>query len=84
MAEYWIMKITRKLRRHHRRTDALQTRAENTILKNKERSRRDARMIEKIRGGSLPYSPIVMSWLSRKLGAKSSRITQDQVNTLLA
>ncbi len=78
------MKITRKLRREHRRGDALATRAENTIVKSKERARRDARMIEKIKGGSLPYSPTVMSWLSRQLGAKSSRITQDQVKTLLS
>ncbi len=77
------MKITRKLRREHRRSDALATRAENGGVKAKERTRRDARMIEKIKGGSLPYSPTVMSWLSRQLGAKSSRITQDQVKTLL-
>ena len=77
------MKITRKLRRHHRRTDALETRAENHALKTKERARRDARMIERIKGGSLPYSPDVMSWLSRKLQARSSRITQDQIKTLL-
>ena len=77
------MKITRKLRREHRRGDALATRAENTIVKTKERARRDARMIEKIKDGSLPYAPTVMSWLSRQLGAKSTRITQDQVKTLL-
>ena len=77
------MKITRKLRREHRRSDALATRAENTILKTKERARRDARMIETIKGGSMPYSPAVMSWLSRQLRVKSSRITQDQVTSLL-
>ncbi len=77
------MKITRKLRREHRRSDALATRAENGALKAKERARRDARMVERIKGGSLPYSPDVMSWLSRKLGARSSRITQDQIAALL-
>ena len=44
------MKITRKLRREHRRSDALATRAENGGVKAKERTRRDARMIEKIKG----------------------------------
>jgi len=78
------MKVTRKLRREQRRSDELSTRAENTILKTKERARRDARMMAKISGGSLPYSPVVMSWLSRKLGVRSSRITQDQVKTLLS
>jgi len=77
------MKITRKLRRQHRRSDELETRAENTVLKTKERARRDVRMNAKIRGGSLPYSPAVMSWLSRQLGVRSSRITQDQVKMLL-
>jgi len=77
------MKITRKLRRHHRRVDAQETTAENKIEKSRERARRDARMIEKIKSGSLPYSPAVMSWLSRKTGVRSSRITQEQVKALL-
>jgi len=77
------MKITRKLRRHIRRTDALATRTENYRQKTNERARRDARMREKLKAGSLPYTPAVMSWLSQKLGQRSSRITQDQVNSLL-
>jgi len=76
------MKISRKLRRHIRRTDALATRAENSHKKSKERARRDARMMDTLKSGSLPYSPAVMSWLSRKLGQRSSRITQEQVNSL--
>jgi len=77
------MKITRKLRREMNQTDAAETKSVNTALKTGERARRDARMLGKIKAGSLPYAPGVMSWLSRKLDVRSSRITQDQVNTLL-
>ncbi len=77
------MKITRKLRRHLNQTDAAATKLVNRAQKAGERRCRDARMVEKLKAGSLPYAPVVMSWLSRKLDMKSSRITQDQVNTLL-
>jgi len=40
-------------------------------------------MIEKVRAGSLPYTPVVMSWLSTKCAKKASRITPDDVNALI-
>jgi hypothetical protein len=40
-------------------------------------------MLEKIKARSLPYTPAVMSWLSRKLEKPSSRITPQDVQSLL-
>ncbi len=77
------MKITRKLRRELTRSDAAATKFVNSALKTSERARRETRMLLKLKAGSLPYTPVVMSWLSCKLDTKASRITQDQVNTLL-
>ena len=48
-----------------------------------EQARRDARMIERLKGGSLPYTPEVMSWLSAKLDKPAKRISQDEVASLI-
>jgi len=64
--------------------DALQTKARNRIFKDRERDRRDARMVDVVRAGNLPYSPTVMSWLSRKLDKPSTRITSADVKAILA
>ena len=63
--------------------DALETKSRNRIPKTKERARRDARMLDKIKAGTLPYAPPVMSWLSRRLDKKASAITQEDLKTLL-
>lgn len=76
------MKMSRKLRRHLRQVDAIETKLVNRVGKTKERARRDERMVAKLKAGSLPYTPPVMSWLSRKLEKASSRITQNEVNAL--
>lgn len=64
--------------------DALHTKARNRIFKDRERSRREARMIDAVRTGKLPYAPTVMSWLSRKLDKPSTKITSADVNGFLA
>ena len=66
------------------RMDFEKANAKNRINKDSERIRRDARMIAKLQAGSLPYTPVVMSWLSRKLNKKSSGITLEDVKTILA
>ncbi len=73
----------RRIRREQRREDMAESRHRNGILKAKERQRRDARMLETIKGGKLPYTPPVMSWLSEKLGKRSRLITQGDVERLL-
>lgn len=73
----------RMLRFAIRRHDAALTKTFNNRFKTKERRRRDARMIERIKAGSLPYTPEVMSWLSLELERPASRITPADVQALL-
>lgn len=78
------MALKRGLQKRLTRMDALAARARNRVRKDKERTRRDARMMESLNAGSLPYSPAVMSWLSRKLGKRASKITSDDIKILLS
>ena len=77
------MKTRRKERKEMRQSIAAATRGRNRPVKIKERERRDARMIEEVRAGSLPYAPTVMSWLSRKLDKRATKITPENIQTLL-
>jgi hypothetical protein len=74
----------RRIRREQRRVDMKDSRYRNGIVKTKERARRDARMLDTIKKGKLPYAPPVMSWLSAQLGKRSVLITQADVEKLLA
>lgn len=78
------MAMRRSVRKRLDLLDATATRAKSVIVKGKERARRDARMTEKLRAGNLPFAPFVMSWLSRQLDKKSSKITPEDVQTLLS
>ena len=73
----------RRIRREQRRADMKESRHRNGIRKAKERARRSSRMLETIKQGKLPYSPVVMSWLSAQLDKRSKLITQADVNRLL-
>jgi hypothetical protein len=59
------------------------SRLRNGELKVKERARRDNRIKELLRKGKLPYTPVVMSWLSIHLNKPSTRITQKDVDAVL-
>jgi hypothetical protein len=74
----------RRIRREQRRADMAESRHRNGILKAKERTRRDARMVEILKQGKLPYTPPVLSWLSSKTGKPSRLITQAEVDRLVA
>lgn len=76
------MRVTRKMKFDYRMADAAETRERNKRKKNPERARRDARMMAKLSAGSLPYTPDVMSWLSRKLDKPSSKITDADIKAL--
>ena len=78
------MALKRGLQKRLTRIDALAARAKNRIRKKGERTRRDARMVEILKSSSPPFSPPVMSWLSRKLGKKAGRITPEDISTLLS
>ena len=73
------MGVSRRAKRDATQAAAIETKKANKVRKDKERARRDARMLEAIRAGSLPYTPVVMSWLSAKLGKPSTKITPEDV-----
>lgn len=72
----------RRIRREQIQVDQAASRLRNGIVKVKERARRDARMLETIKSGKLPFAPHVMSWLSARLDKASTRITDDDLKTL--
>jgi hypothetical protein len=72
----------RRIRRDQRQVDQADSRLRNGKLKEKERARRDVRLLEAVKKGKLPYLPHVMSWLSTKLDKPSRLITQDDVKKL--
>ena len=74
----------RRIRREQRREDMAESRHRNGIQKNKERVRREARLLDAVRKGKLPYTPPVMSWLSVQLDKPSRLITPDDIQKLLA
>jgi len=73
----------RRIRRNQRQVDMAKSRLKNGIRKVKERARRDARMLETVKKGKLPYLPVVMSWLSEKTNKPSRLITQADVEKLV-
>jgi hypothetical protein len=74
----------RRIRREQRRVDMDRSRRENGLRKMDERARRRTRMLELIKGGQLPFTPPIMSWLSVELDKPSGKIVQADVDRLLA
>jgi hypothetical protein len=66
-----------------RRVDMAESRLLNGFLKAKERTRRDARMIDTVKKGKLPFTPPVMSWLSVRIDKPSRLITQADIDKLV-
>jgi hypothetical protein len=77
------VRMSRKSRRLLTQTKQRTSRIVNGDLKRKERARREARMLELVKKGKLPYTPPVLSWLSQKLNKPGSQITQADVDGLL-
>jgi hypothetical protein len=74
----------RRIRREQRQVDMAESRQRNGVVKVKERARRDARMLETVKRGRLPFTPPVLSWLSVQLNKPGRLITQEDVQKLLA
>ena len=72
----------RRIRREQRQTDQAASRLRNGVVKVKEKARRDARLLDVVKKGNLPYLPHVMSWLSVQLDKPSRLITPDDVKKL--
>jgi hypothetical protein len=74
----------RRIRREQRREDMAKSRITNGMRKMHERDRRKQRMIELIKKqGKLPYTPVVMSWLSVELDTPSRLIKQADVDKVV-
>ena len=73
----------RRIRREQRAYDMAESRRTNGMLKMKERIRRHTRLLEMVKKGKLPYTPVVMSWLSAELNKPSRQIVQADVDKLL-
>ena len=76
-------RMSRKTRGQLVQKKMKESRLINGELKVKERARRDDRIKALLKKGKLPYTPVVMSWLSVHLGKPSTRITQADVNAVL-
>jgi hypothetical protein len=74
----------RRIRREQRRFDMALSRRTNSPRKVAERARRDARMVEAVKKGKLPYIPAIMSWLSVQLDKPARQITQQDVDHLIS
>ena len=74
----------RRIRREQRQFDMALSRRTNSPRKVAERDRRDARMVETVKKGKLPFIPAVMSWLSVKLDKPARQITQQDVDRLVS
>jgi hypothetical protein len=74
----------RRIRREQRRVDMAESRHINGIRKAKERVRRDTRMLGLLKQAKPPYTPVMMSWLSARLDKPATRITQADVDRVLA
>lgn len=73
-------------RTHRRRADRLEakeTKAKNRVFKDAERDRRRTRVIAKIKAQKFPYTPAIMSWLSRELEKPASKISPADVQTAI-
>lgn len=78
------MGIHRSAIRRRDREDAAATKIVNRKRKLAERDRRRDRMVDTVKAGQLPYSPAVMSWLSRGIGKPASKLTQEEVNQFVS
>jgi hypothetical protein len=70
----------RRKRKDRRLAEQQLSRKENGHLKRDERERRDDRLKDMIKKGSLPFTPPVLSWLSAKLDKPGRLITQADVD----
>ena len=73
----------RRIRREQRAADMAESRRVNSKYKDKERIRRDLRMLGLLQQGKKPFTPVLLSWLSVRLDKPASRITDSDVNRVL-
>ena len=75
----------RRIRREQVQFDQKKSRRINGAKKVEEIARREKRLVGMIKmQGKLPYSPVVMSWLSIQLDTPSRLITQEEVDRIVS
>ena len=67
-----------------RKAKAIKIRRRNAPVKAAERLRRETAMLARLRRSQPPYTPAMLSWLSRKLDKPASQITPKDIKALLA
>ena len=73
----------RRDRLNKRLARQITTRRENSLRKAMESDRRDQQMLAILKKGSTNLTPGMMSWVSEKLGKRASKITQDDIKSLV-
>lgn len=73
----------RRDRLNKRLARQITTRRENSLRKALESDRRDYQMLAILKKGSTNLTPGMMSWVSEKLGKRASKITQDDIKSLV-
>jgi hypothetical protein len=58
------------------------SRIENGTLKRKERTKRDAKMVELLKKGKYPYIPSMQTWVSEKLGKPFTQVSEAEAMEL--
>jgi hypothetical protein len=73
----------RRIRREQRQVDMAESRRVNGMSKDKERVRRDHRMLGLVKKSKAPFTPAVLSWLSVQLDKPGRRITDADVKKVV-
>ena len=60
------------------------TRQRNSASKAKERGRRDELHLALLKQGQFPFTPDLMNWVGQKVNKKASRVSETDVQSLLA
>ncbi|MEZ6141253.1 MAG: hypothetical protein R3B84_11845 [Zavarzinella sp.] len=53
-----------------------ESRIRNGHFKREERARRHNRLLQLMKAGTFPYTPVIQSWLSAELGKPITQITE--------
>ena len=67
-----------------RKAKAIKIRRRNSPIKTRQRQRRETVMLALLKRSQPPYTPAMLSWLSRKLEKPARQITSKNIKALLA
>jgi hypothetical protein len=76
-------RMSTRIRYDRIRDNGAISRTRNGTLKRKERANRDVRITNLIKSGKFPYTPVIQSWISTKLGIPFSQVKEEDVKSLI-